>query len=68
MHISSGMYGMIVVEPEGGLPEVDREFYLGQNEIYTDKEYNMPGVNRFDYKRMIEEDPVYVVFNGQPTP
>ena len=64
MHISSGMYGMIVVEPKGGLPEVDREFYLGQNEIYTDKEYNVPGVNQFDYKRMIEEDPVYVVFNG----
>ena len=25
-HISSGMYGMILVEPVGGLPKVDREF------------------------------------------
>ncbi len=35
MHISSGMYGMILVEPEGGLPAVDREFYMMQGEIYT---------------------------------
>ena len=25
MHIANGMYGLIVVEPEGGLPPVDRE-------------------------------------------
>jgi hypothetical protein len=29
-HIASGMYGLIVVEPEGGLPQVDREFYVMQ--------------------------------------
>ena len=27
-HIANGMYGMILVEPEGGLPKVDREFYV----------------------------------------
>ncbi len=32
-HISNGMYGMILVEPEGGLPPVDREFYVMQGEI-----------------------------------
>jgi FtsP/CotA-like multicopper oxidase with cupredoxin domain len=30
MHIANGIYGMIVVEPAGGLPRVDREFYLMQ--------------------------------------
>ena len=34
-HISNGMYGLIVVEPPGGLPPVDREFYVMQGEIYT---------------------------------
>jgi nitrite reductase (NO-forming) len=29
-HISNGMYGLILVEPEGGLPIVDREFYIMQ--------------------------------------
>ena len=32
VHIARGMYGMIVVKPEQGLPSVDREFYIGQNE------------------------------------
>src|SRR3546814_14484386 len=27
-HITNGMYGMILVEPEGGLSKVDREFYV----------------------------------------
>ena len=26
-HIANGMYGLILVEPEVGLPPVDREFY-----------------------------------------
>jgi FtsP/CotA-like multicopper oxidase with cupredoxin domain len=29
-HISSGMYGPILVEPPGGLPKVNREFYVMQ--------------------------------------
>ena len=32
-HIANGMYGLILVEPEGGLPEVDHEFYVMQGEI-----------------------------------
>jgi nitrite reductase (NO-forming) len=27
-HISSGMYGLVLVEPPGGLPKVDREYYV----------------------------------------
>jgi hypothetical protein len=34
-HVANGMYGLILVEPEGGLPKVDREFYVMQSEIYA---------------------------------
>ncbi|MBZ5615111.1 MAG: multicopper oxidase domain-containing protein, partial [Acidobacteriia bacterium] len=27
-HIANGMYGLILVEPEGGLPPADREYYV----------------------------------------
>jgi nitrite reductase (NO-forming) len=33
-HIAQGMFGMIIVEPEGGLAPVDHEFALVQNEWY----------------------------------
>ncbi len=36
-HIANGMYGLILVEPAGGLPKVDREFYVMQSEFYTTK-------------------------------
>ncbi|MEJ2345772.1 MAG: copper-containing nitrite reductase [Gammaproteobacteria bacterium] len=64
MHISSGMYGMILVEPKDGLPRVDREFYLGQNEVYTDKDFGAPGVHQFDWQRLAAESPTYVLLNG----
>ncbi|RKD97129.1 copper-containing nitrite reductase [Halopiger aswanensis] len=64
-HISAGMFGTILVEPEEGLPEVDREFYLGQHEIYTDGEVGEQGHHAFDFEGMKTEDPTYVVFNGQ---
>jgi len=67
-HISRGMFGMIVVEPEGGLPPVDREFYLGQHELYTDGTENGSGNARFSYERMRGEDPAYVLFNGAVEP
>ena len=28
MHIANGMYGLILVEPKGGLPPVDKEYYV----------------------------------------
>lgn len=33
-HVAYGMFGIIVVEPLGGLPKVDKEFYLGQSDWY----------------------------------
>ena len=33
-HIANGMYGMVIVEPAGGLPKVDKEFAIVQSEWY----------------------------------
>ena len=63
-HISRGMFGMIVVEPEDGLPPVDREFYLGQHELYTKEPFGSTGLLQFDYSSMEHEDPNFVLFNG----
>ncbi len=65
MHIANGMYGMIAVEPEEGWPRVDREYYLMQGEFYTAGNYREPGLQPFDMRRAINEDPAYVVFNGR---
>jgi len=64
-HISSGMFGMIVVEPKSGLPPVDREFYLSQQEVYTDTPTGKKGTHSFDFEAMTREDPTYVLLNGQ---
>lgn len=64
-HISLGMFGTILVEPEGGLPEVDREFYLGQHELYTNGDTGEEGHHMFDFDAAGREDPTYVLFNGE---
>ncbi|MDI3339589.1 MAG: copper-containing nitrite reductase [Sphaerobacter sp.] len=64
MHIANGMYGLIVVEPEGGLPPVDREFYVMQGDFYLSGDRGQPGLHGFDMEQMLAEDPDYVVFNG----
>lgn len=64
-HISAGMFGTILVEPEEGLPPVDREFYVGQHELYTEGAVGEDGHHRFDFTTMAEEAPTYVVFNGE---
>jgi nitrite reductase (NO-forming) len=65
MHISSGMFGMIMVEPEEGLPEVDHEFYFGQHELYTTGEAGEEGHHDFDMDAMAAEEPTYVLTNGE---
>jgi len=64
-HISAGMFGAILVEPEGGLPEVDRELYFGQNELYTSGQSGEEGHHAFDFDSMRKEDPTYVCLNGE---
>lgn len=61
-HIANGMYGMILVEPEGGLPPVDKEFYLLQSDFYTKE--GKGGVLEYDEEKGLAEHPTYVVFNG----
>ena len=63
-HIANGMYGLILVEPEGGLPPVDREFYVMQGEIYTDVPYGQHGSAEFSVDKLLSERPEYFVFNG----
>ena len=63
-HISNGMYGMILVEPEGGLPPVDREFYVMQGEIYTSQPFGATGALTEDVNKLLDETPEYFVFNG----
>lgn len=63
-HISNGMYGLILVEPEGGLPPVDREFYVMQGDIYTTGAFGEQGMQMTDVTKLLNEDPEYVVFNG----
>lgn len=64
MHIANGMYGLILIEPEGGLPKVDKEFYIMQGDFYTKGKFGEKGLQEFDMDKAIDEHPEYVVFNG----
>ena len=64
MHVANGMYGMILVEPEEGLPPVDREFYVMQGEIYTTEPFGSEGLLTEDFEKLLNERPEYFVFNG----
>ena len=63
-HIANGMYGLILVEPEGGLPKVDHEFYVMQGEIYTEQKIGAKGELTESYDKLMNERPEYFVFNG----
>ena len=64
VHISNGMYGLILVEPHEGMPKVDREFYVCQGEFYTHGAFGEPGLQTFSQEKALKEEPEYVVFNG----
>jgi len=64
MHVANGMYGLILIEPEGGLSKVDKEFYVMQGDFYTKGKYGEKGLQAFDIQKAIDEHPEYVVFNG----
>jgi nitrite reductase (NO-forming) len=63
-HIANGMYGLILVEPEEGLPQVDREFYVMQGELYTNEAFGSTGLLTENVPALLNEDPEYLVFNG----
>lgn len=68
-HVAYGMYGLIMVEPKGGLKKVDKEFYIGQSDWYHDALGN-PGhlipddVNVLDEEKALAEHPSLFSFNG----
>lgn len=64
MHIANGMYGLILIEPKGGLPKVDKEFYIMQGDFYTKGAFGEKGLQDFDMDKAIAEKPDYVLFNG----
>ena len=64
MHVANGMYGLILVEPPGGMPKVDHEFYVMQGDFYTTGKYREKGLQPFDMEKAIDERPTYVLFNG----
>lgn len=64
-HIANGMYGLILVEPEQGLPPVDHEYYVMQGEFYTKGRTLAKGLQPFDPEKTRNERPEYVVFNGK---
>jgi len=64
MHIANGMYGLILVEPAGGLPPVDKEYYIMQGDFYTKGKNGERGHQAFDMEKAISENADYVVFNG----
>ncbi|HZK04594.1 MAG TPA: multicopper oxidase domain-containing protein [Actinomycetaceae bacterium] len=60
MHIAQGMYGAVVIEPDG-LPDVDHEFILVQGESYLG-----PEGGESDAARIASGDHDLVHFNGYP--
>jgi len=63
-HIAQGMYGAIIVDPVGGLPPVDREFYIMQGEWYTAGRFGNQGHQTFNTEKALAELPEYYTFNG----
>lgn len=64
-HMAHGMYGLILVEPEEGLPPVDHEFYVAQGEFYSAGALGRKGLQLFDAQAMLDGKAQYVVFNGR---
>jgi len=60
-HIANGMYGMMIVDPKTGWPKA-QEVMLEQGEFYGDPDDK--GMVAGDSKRMMDERPDFVVFNG----
>jgi len=77
IHLSKGMFGLILVEPKTGLPKVDKEYFIVQNEFYVNESGADPhsSVSRkvtdenenlvtLDMQKAMAEQADYVVFNG----
>jgi nitrite reductase (NO-forming) len=60
-HIANGMYGMVIVEPQEGLPPVDKEFAVVQSEWYLGPQGE---VSSLEKAAAASPAPDFVMFNG----
>ncbi len=62
-HVASGMYGMMIVEPQGGWPDgAAQEITIVQSEFYGLPDAK--GLIVGDHQKMVGATPDFVVFNG----
>lgn len=61
MHIVSGMYGGILVDPAEPLSHADQEWYVVQSEFYLT---GTDGLAQTDRRAVTDEHPTLVLFNG----
>jgi nitrite reductase (NO-forming) len=68
MHIGSGMYGAMIVDPEGGWPTEAQEIVLVQSDFYFQDNPDENGIYHHDYGKMLGAGSQnYTVFNGHAT-
>ena len=60
-HIANGMFGMVIVEPEGGLEPMENEFFMVQHEWYLGPQGE---VSSFGKANQAAPAPDFVMFNG----
>jgi nitrite reductase (NO-forming) len=64
-HIAAGMTGAVIIDPEEGLPPVDREYLLVQSEVYLSSvAASADQATEVDPVKIAAEEPDLVVFNG----
>jgi nitrite reductase (NO-forming) len=63
LHVANGMFGMVIVEPKGGLPKVDHAYAIVQSEWYLGANGQ---TSDFTKASAPAAAPDYVVFNGLP--
>ncbi|WP_424276105.1 copper-containing nitrite reductase [Cricetibacter osteomyelitidis] len=77
IHLSKGMFGLILVEPKEGLSKADKEYFIVQNEFYINESgadphssvsqkvtQNNERLVTMDMAKAMAEQPDFVVFNG----
>lgn len=64
-HVANWMYWLIFVEPKEWLSKVDREFVVVQGEFYTILERWKEWTTQLSSKKLINETPEYITFNGR---
>lgn len=62
LHLASGMYGAVVIDPIEPLPKADVEYVLVQSEWYTQR--FMGTTMMGDYKKILADQADLVAFNG----